>query len=187
MGPFPKLGPTLILSLDLISIRLFSVFVLEVLFDRNSSGSELLTWDGNPITHFMPSLSFYWMWILQVPASHLQVPTPHCRAFHLRYLHLSPESLSPPRALVHSGRSPTPYFHRLPVFILSAEPQGFSFFFFSTQYLIMFFSSTPGPHPHLRPSHHPHSLCDFFFSLPSGIEVSSLGTCGLITFLSSAE
>ena len=78
------------------------------------------------------------------------------------------------------------YLHRLPVFILSAGPQGFSIFFFSTQYLIMFFSSTPGPLPHLRPSPHPqphpHPVISFF-SLPSRIEVSSLGAFQLVNLL----
>jgi hypothetical protein len=54
---------------------------------------------------------------------------------------VSPESLSPPRSLVHEGGGlqgvgvegegggvfpPTSYFLRLPVYILSAGPQGFS-------------------------------------------------------------
>ena len=45
------------------------------------------------------ALSFCWRWALQVPS--LQ-----CRAFHLRSLPLSPESLSPPMSLVHSRESP---------------------------------------------------------------------------------
>ena len=165
MGPFPKLGPTLILSLDLISIRLFSVFVPEGLFDRNSSGSELLMWDGNPITHLMPSLSFYWMWILQVPTPHLQVPTPHCRAFHLRYLHLSPESLSPPRSLVHSGGTPPPSLGDclFPFFLLALRASGLF------THLIMFLSSSSLSHPSLSL---PSPLVIAFFSLPSRIGTS---------------
>ena len=36
----------------------------------------------------------------------LQVPYPHCRAFQLKSIFLSPRSFSTPRSLVHSGRSP---------------------------------------------------------------------------------
>jgi hypothetical protein len=41
----------------------------------------------------------YWRWTLLIP-------TLHCWAFHLRSLPLSPESLSPPRSLVHSRGLP---------------------------------------------------------------------------------
>jgi hypothetical protein len=43
---YPNLG----LSLDLFSLRLFSIFVLAVLLDRNNSDSEFLTvgWQLHP-------------------------------------------------------------------------------------------------------------------------------------------
>jgi hypothetical protein len=87
------------LSLNLF-LGLFSSFVPAVPSDRNNSGSEFLTvgWQPHPS---LDALSFYWRWALQVPFS-------HCRAFHLRFLPLSPESLPPPRSLVHSRRSPYP-------------------------------------------------------------------------------
>lgn len=72
------------LSLDLLFLSLFSIFVSAILSNRNSYKSEFLLWDGNSI----PSLDaiFLLRWALQVP-SH------HCRAFHLRSLPLSPETL----------------------------------------------------------------------------------------------
>jgi hypothetical protein len=89
-------------SLDLFSLKLFSISIPAVLSDRNNSGSEFWLWDSNPIPPF-DTLSFHWRWAPQVPS-------PHCRVFHLRSLPLSPESLSPPRSLVHSRGSP----HLLP-------------------------------------------------------------------------
>jgi hypothetical protein len=71
------------LSLNLLFLSLFSTFVPVVLSDRNNYGSEVLLWNSN----FIPplgALSFYWRWTLQVPS----------RAFHLRSLPLSPESVS---------------------------------------------------------------------------------------------
>ena len=53
--------------------------------------------------------------------------SPYCLAFHLRSLPLSPESLSPPRSLVHSGGSPQPPTFQSCLFpFFSAGPQGFS-------------------------------------------------------------
>jgi hypothetical protein len=62
----------------------------------------------------LDALSFCWRWALHVPS-------PHCRAFHLRSLPLSSESLSPPMSLVHSGGSPQPPISRgclFPFFLL---------------------------------------------------------------------
>jgi hypothetical protein len=53
-------------------------------------------------------------------------PLPTVISFHLRSLPLSPESLPPPRSLVHSGLPPTSFPLSLPVSMLSAGPQGFS-------------------------------------------------------------
>ena len=66
----------------------------------------------------LDDLSSCWRWALKVPS-------PYCQAFHLRSLPLSLWSLSPPRSLVHSGGSPQPP-SSLPVYILSAGPQGFN-------------------------------------------------------------
>ena len=128
-------------------------------------------------------LSFYWRWALQVPS-------PHCRAFHLRSLPLSPESLSLPRSLVHPRGSPTSHLPRLPVSILSAGPQGFS--------PVLLHSRPPiSDHVPLFPSlspFHPRSLSPFptpliaFFSFPSGMEASSHhGPFGFLAFLSSVD
>ena len=116
MGPPLELDPTLDLLLDLV-LRLLSISIPAVLSDRNNYGSEFWLWDGNPILHLMPSLSFCWSWTLQVPS-------PQCRAFHLRSLSLSPESLSPPRSLVYSRGSPllpTSRSYLFPFFLLSLK------------------------------------------------------------------
>ena len=106
----------------------------------------------------------------------------YCPTFHLRSHSLSPESLSPPRSLVHYGD----YLPRLPVAILSAGPQGFSPFpSHNTR------SGSPlasHPHPFTVLSQAPPSqLVIAFFSLPSGTEASSLGPFSLLTFLSSVD
>ena len=92
--PLLELDPNLGLSLDLLFLRLFSIFFPVVLSDRNNSGLELLTVGWQPIFP-LDDLSLHWR-------RTLQVPSPHCRAFHLRSLPLSPESLSPPRSVVYS-------------------------------------------------------------------------------------
>jgi len=56
--------------------------VPAVLSDRNNYWSEFWLWDSNPIPPFH-ALSFCWRWALQVPS-------PHCRAFHLRKRITSP-------------------------------------------------------------------------------------------------
>ena len=68
----PNLGP----SLDLLSL----IFVPAVPSDR--------AFDYGLETPLLDVLSLHWRWTLQVPS-------PHCRAFHPRSLPLSPESLSP--------------------------------------------------------------------------------------------
>ena len=117
------------------------------------------------------ALSFYWRLALQVTS-------PHCRAFHLRSLPLRPESLSPPRSLVHSA-APLQLL-RLPVSILSAAPQGFS--------------PLPPPNttscsplltPLPSPTHVPLSLppCDCFLLSPNWNRSILLGTSSfLMTF-----
>ena len=89
--------PTLDLFLDILSLRLFSIFVPSVLLDRHNYGTAFLSvgWQTHPS---LEALSFYWRCALQVLSL-------HSRAFHLRSFPLSPESLSPPRFLVYSGVS----------------------------------------------------------------------------------
>ena len=114
-------------------------------------------------------------------------PLPTVR--HLRLLQLIPDSLSPPRTLLHFRASPpTFFFPRLPVSILSAGPQGFSPF--------------PSPHtrsvsplpwfPHI-PAHFPLQVPHFLptwdcFLLPPkwdwGVRCVH---CSLLTFLSSVD
>jgi hypothetical protein len=59
---------------------------------------HLLLVFSNPIS-LLDVLSFYWRWTLQIPST-------HCRAFHLRSPTLRPESLSFPMSLVLSRGSP---------------------------------------------------------------------------------
>ena len=96
MEPPLELDPKLGWSLNCLFLSVF-IFVPAVLLNRNNSGSEFLTveWQPHPL---LDVLSFYWRWTLQVPS-------PYCRAFHLRSLPLSSVSLSAPRSLVHSGGS----------------------------------------------------------------------------------
>jgi hypothetical protein len=122
-------------------------------------------------------LSSCWRWALFVPS-------PYCWAFHLRFLPLSPESLSPPRSLGLSGWSPQP-----------PTSRGFQFLFFllALRASVLFphlipdqvpLSSQP-PSPFL-PQYLPCSpVVIAFFSLPSGTEVSSVGSFSLLAFLSS--
>ena len=99
------------------------------------------------------------------------------------FLPLSPEILSSPRCLVYSRVSHTPasYLLRLPVFILSA----------SCQASVLFSSPIPDHIPLypiqscFSPRSFPHVIS--FFSIPSDIEVSSLGPFSLLTFLSSVD
>ena len=78
----------------------------------------------------------------------------YCQAFHLRSLPLIPESLSPPRSLVHSGESPltpsTSYLLRLPVFTVFPGPRGFN----------------PFPSPNTRQGSSPHSTPQLLSTFP---------------------
>jgi hypothetical protein len=76
LGPPFELHPTLDLSLDLLFLRLFFIFVPAVLSNKNNYGSELLTVGWQPHSS-LDALYFCWRWTLQVLS-------PHCRAFHLR-------------------------------------------------------------------------------------------------------
>ena len=82
----------------------------------------------------------------------LQVPSKHCRAFHLQSLPLSRECLSPHRSLVHfrgGGPPLTSYLPKLYISICSAYPWGFT-------------SGSPQP----VPDHVPLLLCPSPSSLP---------------------
>jgi hypothetical protein len=112
----------------------------------------------------LDALSFYWKWSLQLSS-------PHYRTFNLRFLPLSPKSLSLLRSLVHYRVS----HHHLP-----PEVACFHSFFSSSGFqscspwhtqLIMFPSSSCSlSHTDASP---PPMIAFFFF--PRGIEESSLG------------
>jgi hypothetical protein len=144
-------------------LRLFSISIPAVLSDRNNYGSELLTvgWQPHPL---LDALSFYWRWALQVPS-------PHCRAFHLRSVPLGLESLSPPRSLVHSRGSHQPptsqgcFFHSL---CWLSGLQSFP----PTQYQIM---SPKPPSPFPPTSLPPSYLVVVFFSSQVGLRCPDLG------------
>ena len=110
----------------------------------------------------------------------------HYRAFHLRSLPLSPESLSPPRSLVHSEgphNPPPPEVACIHSFCWSSGLHSFS----RTQCQIMLHLLTlpPSNFPP-RSFHFSHLLIAFFF-FPSGTEVSSLRLFSLLTFWSSLD
>jgi hypothetical protein len=120
-------------------------------------------WQPHPS---LGALSFFWRWALQVLSSQF-------RAFHLRSLPLSPESLSPPMSLIHSGESSYPQ---------PPTSRGFLFPFF----LLAFRASALFPHPIPSPFPHrslpPSPLGVAFFSLPSGTEASSLEPFSLLNY-----
>jgi hypothetical protein len=130
---------------------------------------------ATPSLHLMPSLSFYW-------TRTLQVPSPYCRAFHLRSLPLSSEHLSPSRSLVHSRGS-----HHL----LPPKVACFYFFLLAFRALLLFLPpipdhaplSPPCPLSYPGPSFPLPPVIAFFF-LPSQIEASSLWPFSFLTFLS---
>ena len=105
-----ELDPNLGLSLNLLSLSLFSIFVLAVLLNKINSWSEFLTvgWQDHPLDVL----------------SSTEVPSPQCWAFHLRSLPLGTENFLPPRSLLNFRGS----LHLLPpkVSILFASPQDFT-------------------------------------------------------------
>jgi hypothetical protein len=168
------------LSLDLLSPRFFSIFVPAVLLDRNNLGQNFRLCYGNLIPP-LDAPSFYWKW-------NIQFPSPHYGAFHLRSFPLSPDSLLPPWSLGHCRGtchlliSDVTCFHS---FCWSSGLQSCSPL--HTQYLIIFLCSFPCLFFHPNPSLSFPSPVIAFFLLPSGIEASSLGSFGLLTFLSSMD
>jgi hypothetical protein len=130
-------------------------------------------WQHHPS---LDALSSYWRLALWVPSSHY-------RTFHLGYLLLSPESVSPPRSLVHYKGSPKPLTSRgclFPFFLLALRTS----VFFPTHYQTMPAPRPPvsllGPSLQGSPSISPSIVV--FFSLPSGTAVSSFGPFSLLTF-----
>jgi hypothetical protein len=69
LGPHLELDTNLDLSMDLLSLGVFSIFVPAVPSDGNNSGSELLTigWQPHPS---LDVLSLQWRWTLQVSPPH---------------------------------------------------------------------------------------------------------------------
>jgi hypothetical protein len=124
------------------------------------------------------ALSFYWMWALQVPFW-------HCRAFHLRSLSLRPESLSPPRSLLHSRGAPNLQPPNVACFHSFCWPSGISVLFSQpTPDHVSLFILPPKPPFPLTSLPLPIIVVAFLF-LSSGTEVSSLGPFSLLKFLSS--
>ena len=74
---------------------LLSIFIPSVLLDMNNSGSMFLT------VGWQATLSLHLISCLYTGGGLYEFLLPHCWAFHLRSLPLSPKSLSPPRSLVH--------------------------------------------------------------------------------------
>jgi hypothetical protein len=101
----------------------------------------------------------------------------YCWAFYLRSLPLSPENLSPPRSLVHSGGSPNLLFPEFPftIFLLAFRAQSISL----TQYKIRFLLSPPPVPPVHFPSQFSPSpslpTCGCFLLLPKWV-------CGVLTW-----
>jgi hypothetical protein len=132
-------------------------------------------WQPNPSLDFLP---FFWRWSLQVPS-------PHYRPFHLRYLPLSPEiffTSKVPGTFWRVAPPPTFWGCLFPFFLLALRPSVL-FPHLIPDHVPLFPSLFPFPHRFLPPS----PLVISLFSLLSGIEVSSLGPFGLLMFLSSVH
>ena len=82
-------------------------------------------------------LTFSWRWALQVPS-------PHCMAFHLRSLPLSPKSLTFKVSGTFWSVPPTSYLLRVVCFHSFCWPSGL-LSFSPTQYQILFLSFSPAP------------------------------------------
>jgi hypothetical protein len=96
------------------------------------------------------ALSSWWRWALHVPS-------PYCQAFHLGFLPLSPESLSPLRSLVHSGESPQSS---------TSWSCQFPFFLLAFRISVLFPHPIPNQVPLFLPSHNPFLLSLLGPSLP---------------------
>jgi hypothetical protein len=134
-----------------------------------------LGWSLSPLFDFLSSC---WRWALQVPSL-------YCQAFHLKFLPLIPETLLPPRSLVHSGGSLQPPISQGCLFPFFLPALRASVLF---PHPIRFCPHSPCP-PSTFPttSLPPFPLMIAFFSLPSGTEASSLGHFSLLNFLISVD
>jgi hypothetical protein len=120
LGASPWAGSHFVLLLDLLHLRFFSISIPAVLSDRNNHGSGFCLWDGNPSLTWCPDF------LLEVDSTSPLFPL---RASHLRSLLLIPESLSPPRSLVHSRGFPPPPTScdcLFPFFLVASGLQSFS-------------------------------------------------------------
>ena len=154
------MDPNLGLSMGFLSLMFFSSFLPGDPSNRNISGSEVLC---------IGFQLHYSTWYLSL----------HWTALYPRSLPLSPGSLSPPRSLEHVRWTSIAYLLRLSISIFSTGPQGFS----PPPIPHNVWSCFPFPSLSLLPlrSLPPSSPMTAFFSLPSGIETSSLGTLNLLT------
>jgi hypothetical protein len=156
----------------------FLHFFPAILSDRKNYGSKYWLWDGSPIPS-LDALSFYWRWTLQVPS-------PHCWAFHPRSLPW--DSLT---SQVSGTFSSIPHFltPKIACFHSFCWPSGLQSFS-KTQYLIMFPSSPPCTISYAEASltltFCPHAVIVFFPPSPSQVRSRHphFGPTAL-TFLSS--
>ena len=102
--------------MDLLCLGLLSPCPSLQLFQTETIMGQ--SFDYGMATHLsLDALTFCWRLTLYVPF-------PHCKAFHLRFLNLIAESLSPPRSLVYSRGSPllpTSRSYLFPFFLLSLK------------------------------------------------------------------
>jgi hypothetical protein len=172
------MGPNLDQWLDLLSLRLSSIFVPAVLLDSNNFGSEFLNvgWQPHPST-------WCTVFLLEVvstsslsPLLDISSKVPPSESWESLTSQVSD-------TLVHSGGSPHLLSPEVVYFYSFCWPLGLHSW--SSQYLVMFPLPFTVPSPTKIPPSLP--LPSFFFSFPSGIEASSLGPFGLLTFLSSVD
>ena len=164
-----ELYSNLALSLDILLLRIFSIFLsLQFLQTGTILSHSFLLWDCNPIPHLMSSLSA-WSGFYKFP--HLTVGhfISGSSLWDLRVSH-------PPRTWLLSGVSPYLLIPKVACFHYYVGPQGF-ICILPTQYLVMSPSTSLCPLPNPGPSvPGPFVLAPViaFFYLPSGIELSSL-------------
>jgi hypothetical protein len=120
LGPPHNLDLTLGLSLDPLFLRLLSISIPAFLSVMNNYRSEFWPWVGNSLPHLMPCLS--------AGGGFYKFPLPTVRHFikgpSLWVLGVS--HLPGLWCLLREGVPPTSFFLGLPVYILSAGPEGFS-------------------------------------------------------------
>ena len=162
--PFLDLNPNLGLSMDILFLMFFSSFVPAVPSNRNNSGSKIMR-IGQQL-HLIPVPP------LEVDSTSSPLPLP-----------LSPGSLSPPRSLEPVRWTSIAYILRLSISISFYWASGLQS---PPQSLTMTDHVSPSS---LWPCSHSGPFFLFFpmtafFSHPSGIDMSSLGTLRFLTFFS---